>query len=122
MEGARFRSPERRARGGRRPAADLSQQSGGPGHRADRAADQLRRDIHLREHFAPEEIGARPRAGGGGGMRGLHPSVVTAARSFYAIGLPAPGAIARKRDILMPSRPDERLVIVVADIVRCSTT
>lgn len=55
-------------------------------------------------------------------MRGLHPSVVTAARSFYAIGLPAPGAIARKRDILMPSRPGERLVIVVADIVRCSTT
>jgi len=55
-------------------------------------------------------------------MSGLHPSVVTAARSFYAIGLPAPGAIARKRDVLMPSLPGERLVIVVADIVRCSTT
>ena len=55
-------------------------------------------------------------------MSALHPSVVTAARSFYAIGLPAPGAIARKRDILMPSGPGERRVIVVADIVRCSTT
>ncbi|MGB0064869.1 MAG: 2-phosphosulfolactate phosphatase, partial [Terracidiphilus sp.] len=41
---------------------------------------------------------------------------------FYAVGLPTPGAIGRKREILMPSRPGERLVIVVADVVRCSST
>ena len=55
-------------------------------------------------------------------MSALHPSVVKAARSFYAIGLPAPGAIERKREILMPARSGEKLVVVVADAVRCSST
>lgn len=56
-------------------------------------------------------------------MKGLHPAVERLGKGFRVIGMATPSAVARKtRLILSPDFAGEKVVLVVADAVRCSTT
>jgi phosphosulfolactate phosphohydrolase-like enzyme len=56
-------------------------------------------------------------------MTTLHPAVERLGKEFRVVGMSTPSAVARKaRLILSPGFVGERVVLVVADAVRCSTT
>ena len=55
-------------------------------------------------------------------MMNLHPEVLEIAKSFVAIGMPSPQSIRNKGVLLTPTFEGERVCVVAADVVRCSTT
>lgn len=53
----------------------------------------------------------------------LHPEVEAIGRRFKVVGAATPSAFAHKAELLLtPNMPGERLVAVVGDAIRCSTT